>query len=416
MKAIPLPKVFDALWVDCRLATMAGGTDPYGMVEKAALAVRDGRIVWLGPAAELPPDAGRRARVVHWLNDALITPGLIDCHTHLVYSGNRAREFEMRLDGASYADIARAGGGILSTVEAVRRCPEDSLYAQSLNRLRILQAEGVTTVEVKSGYGLDTANEIKMLRVVQRLAQQNPATVLATFLGAHALPIEYKDRSDDYIDLVVGEMLPAVARRGLASAVDVFCEKIGFSTTQTELVFKAAADYGLRVKLHAEQLSDQKGAILAARYGALSVDHLEYIADDGVKALAATDTVAVLLPGAYYFLQEAQKPPVDQFRKAGVAMAVATDCNPGSSPCTSPLLMMNMACLHFGLKPAEALAGFTINAARALGIEAERGSLEVGKWADLAVWDISEPSELAYHLGGNPCRSVVKEGLTISDS
>jgi imidazolonepropionase len=321
----------------------------------------------------------------------------------------------MRLNGASYADIARAGGGILSTVEAVRRSSEDNLYAQSLGRLRALQAEGVTTVEIKSGYGLDTASELKMLRVIRRLGQLNPLTVLATFLGAHALPPEYQDRADDYIGLVINEMLPAVAQAQLAGAVDVFCEKIAFNTAQTERVFKAAAGSGLRVKLHAEQLSDQKGAILASRYDALSVDHLEYIAEDGVKALAAADTVAVLLPGAYYFLQETRRPPVERFRAAGVPMAIATDCNPGSSPCTSPLLMMNMACLHFGLTPVEALAGFTVNAARALGLADERGTLEIGKWADLAVWAIGEPAELVYNLGANPCQSVVKEGQVVCE-
>jgi imidazolonepropionase len=273
-----------------------------------------------------------------------------------------------------------------------------------------LQAEGVTTVEIKSGYGLDTTNELKLLKVARQLGQNFAVTVRPTFLGAHALPPEFSDRPDDYIDLVIEEMLPAVAAGGLAVAVDVFCERIAFTPAQTEKVFQAALKHGLTLKLHAEQLSDQKGAVLAARYGALSVDHVEYMLEDGAAALAAGDTVAVLLPGAFFFLRETRKPPVALLRRYGVAMAVATDCNPGSSPTTSPLLMMNMACLQFGLTPAEALAGFTINAARALGLHDQVGTLAVGKKADFAVWDVTDPAELAYRMGGNPCRMTVKEG------
>ena len=400
---------WDALWLDCHLATMAG-PKPYGIIADGALAVKDGRIAWIGPAVELPAGAEERAGGVHRLNNAWVTPGLIDCHTHLVYAGNRANEFEMRLNGATYEEIARAGGGIVSTVKAVRAASEEELVVQSTPRLRALQSEGVTTVEIKSGYGLETASELKMLRVARRLGQDHPVTVHATFLGAHSLPSEFQGRPDAYIDLVIEEMLPAVAAENLAHAVDVFCENIAFSVAQTERVFKASVECGLPVKLHAEQLSDQKGAILAARYDALSVDHVEYIQPDGVAALADRGTVAVLLPGAFYFIHETQKPPVESFREAGVPMALATDCNPGTSPCTSPLLMMNMACVNFGLTPAEALAGFTTNAARALGIAADSGTLEAGKQADLAVWDIQTPAELAYRLGGNPCCSVIKTG------
>lgn len=409
-----LPDTIDSLLLDCRLATMAGNT-PYGAIENAALALKDGRIAWVGPRSALPADAEGRAKKVHHLDGNWVTPGLIDCHTHLVYAGNRAKEFEMRLNGATYEEIARAGGGILSTVRAVRAADEEELYRQSLPRLKSLQAEGITTVEIKSGYGLDTASELKMLRVARRFGREMPLTVSPTFLGAHALPPEYSDQPDAYIDLVVNEMLPAVSREEAAASVDVFCERIAFSTAQTEKVFKAARGLGLRVKLHAEQLSDQKGAVLAAKHNALSTDHLEYLETDGVDALAQGETVAVLLPGAYYFLHETRKPPVDRLRRAGVPMALATDCNPGSSPSTSPLLMMNMACVLFGLTPAEALAGFTVNAARALDMRDRLGSLEAGKKADLAVWDIAEPAELAYRMGGNPCRFVIKEGAVVFD-
>jgi imidazolonepropionase len=407
-----LPDNLDSLWLDCHLATM-NGSEPYGMIKRGALAVKDGRIAWVGRESEIPSTAIDSAKEVHRLGGAWLTPGLIDCHTHLVYAGSRAREFEMRLQGASYEEISRAGGGIMSTVKAVRAASLDELYAQSAPRLKAMQREGVTTVEIKSGYGLDTANELKMLKTARRLGDDLPVTVCPTFLGAHALPPEFQGRSDAYIDLVVEEMLPAVAADQLAVAVDAFCERIGFSAAQTEHVFAAAESYGLRVKLHAEQLSDQHGAQLAARYKALSADHLEYLSHDGVESLATAGTVAVLLPGAFYFLGETRKPPVEALRTAEVPLAVATDCNPGTSPTTSPLLMMNMACVLFGLTPAEALAGFTINAAMALGLQDQVGSLEPGKMADLAVWDVDEPAELAYGLGCNPCRLVVKEGKTV---
>ena len=383
---------------------------PYGIIEKGAMAVDKGRIAWLGSIESPSLGCADKARSVHRLDNAWVTPGLIDCHTHLVHAGNRAREFEMRLNGATYEAIARSGGGIISTVNAVRNASEADLYAQSAGRLKAMLAEGVTAVEIKSGYGLDTENELKMLRVARQLGREFPATVMATFLGAHALPPEYTGRPDAYIDLVVDEMIPAVAAQGLATAVDAFCERIAFTPAQTERVFTAARQHGLRVKLHAEQLSDSNGAALAARFGALSADHLEHLNAAGAAAMAAAGTVAVLLPGAYYFLKETRKPPVDLLRGQGIPMALSTDCNPGTSPTTSPLLMMNMACVNFGLTPAEALAGFTVNAARALGMQDRWGTLEVGKPADFAVWDIEEPAELAYRMGGNPCRMTVKGG------
>jgi len=403
---------YDTLWHSAHLATMCD-VKGYGIIHHAAIAVQDGHITWVGPMQNLPPNALRLARKVYDLNNAWITPGLIDCHTHLVYAGSRAHEFEMRLNGASYEAIAQAGGGILNTVKAVRAASEDMLYEQSLPRLAAMQAEGLTTVEIKSGYGLNTKSELKMLRVAHRLGRDTGVTVLPTFLGAHALPPEFKGRSDDYIDSVIRDMLPVVAAEGLAAAVDVFCERIAFTPAQTERVFQAARQHNLRIKLHAEQLSDQKGAILAVRYGALSVDHLEYLEKDGVDAMAGTNTVAVLLPGAYFFLNETRKPPVEHLRKNGIPMAVSTDCNPGSSPTTSPLLMMNMACILFGLTPAEAVAGFTVNAARALGLQQQIGTLAKGKKADFAVWNISEPAELAYQMGGNPCRMTVKAGKVL---
>ena len=405
------PDQVDALWLGGHLATMQGsGSGLYGIIENGALAITDGAIAWVGAAVDLPDTAATRAHAVHPIAGRWVTPGLIDCHTHLVYAGSRVHEYEMRLNGATYAEIAGAGGGILSTVSAVRAADANALYTQTAPRLKALQSEGVTTVEIKSGYGLNTEAELKMLRVARRLGCDFPVTVCPTFLGAHALPPEYSGRPDAYIDLLVTETLPAVAAAGLAVAVDAFCERIGFTAAQTERLFAAATDLGFRVKLHAEQLSDQKGAILAARYRALSADHLEYLQADGVSALAEGGTVAVLLPGAFYFLNETRKPPVTRLREAGVPMAVATDCNPGTSPCTSPLLMMNMACVLFGLTPAEALAGMTVNAARALDLADRIGTLAVGKQADFAVWDIAAPAELVYRLGGNPCRQVVRAG------
>jgi imidazolonepropionase len=386
---------------------------PYGAVENAAIAVKDGRIAWLGPMADVPGDQRAVAREVHNLVGRWVTPGLIDCHTHLVYGGDRAHEFELRLGGATYEEIARAGGGIRSTVAATRAASEDQLIAAADIRLSALQAEGVTVVEIKSGYGLDTETELKMLRAARALGRRRSVTVRTTFLGAHALPPEFEGRADDYIDMIIAEMLPAVTTAHLADAVDAFCEKIAFTPAQTERLFAAATKAELSVKLHADQLSDLGGAALAARFRALSADHLEYTSDEGVAAMAKAGTVAVLLPGAFYFLREKQLPPIAQLRAARVPIALATDNNPGSSPVTSPLLMLNMACTLFRLTPEEALAGVTRHAAAALGLSASHGTLEIGKAADFCTWDIERPAELSYRIGFNPCSVVVQAGLPI---
>ena len=403
--------MWDAIWTGGRLARMTAD-GPYGAVEAGALAVQDGRIAFAGPEADLPGRPETLARTLHRLDGRWVTPGLIDCHTHLVYGGDRAREFEMRLEGASYEEIARAGGGIVSTVAATRAADEDALVASARPRLAALLAEGVTTVEIKSGYGLELETEVKQLRVARRLAADLPVTVRTTFLGAHALPPDYAGRDDAYIDAVCA-MMPAMKDSGLADAVDGFCEGIGFSPEQTARVFEAAAAQGLPVKLHADQLSDLGGAALAARFGALSADHLEYTSEDGVAAMAAAGTVAVLLPGAYYFLRETKLPPLEAFRRAGVPIALATDSNPGSSPVTSLLLMLNMACTLFRLTPEEALAGVTREAARALGLQARYGTIEPGKAADLAIWRIERPAELSYKIGANPCVGVIRSGETV---
>jgi len=392
--------MWDTLLTDANLATMAGGR--YGAIERGALAVADGCIAWVGPQSELPGEPGTLAREHESLDGRWLTPGLIDCHTHLVYGGHRAREFEQRLQGATYEEIARAGGGIVSTVRATRDASDTRLAQDAAVRLRRLLDDGITTVEIKSGYGLDTATEMKMLRVARLLGSLTGVRVRTAFLGAHALPPEYAGRADDYIALVCDEMLPAVAEADLADAVDVFCERIAFSAEQTSRVFDRAGQFGLPVKLHADQLSDGGGAALAARYGALSAEHLEYTSDEGVLAMAAAGTVAVLLPGAFYFLRETKLPPVAALRDAGVPIAIATDCNPGSSPLTSLLLALNMACTLFRLTPEEALAGATTHAARALGMANEVGTLEVGKAADLAAWEIDTPAELAYAMGASP--------------
>lgn len=383
---------------------------PWGAIRDAALGVKDGRVAWIGPRADLPGPPGSMARAVRDFSGRWITPGLIDCHTHLVHGGDRAREFEMRLQGASYADIARTGGGIVSTVKATRAAAEATLLDSAAKRLAALTAEGVTTIEIKSGYGLDVDSELKQLRVARRLGQQADVSVRTTFLGAHALPVEFEGRADDYIDFICAESLPAAAAAGLADAVDAFCESIAFTPAQTERVFRRAAELGLPVKLHADQLSDLGGAALAARHGALSADHLEYTGEAGVKAMAAAGTVAVLLPGAFYTLREVKLPPIDLFRQYGVPIAIATDSNPGSSPATSILLMLNMACTLFRMTPEEALAGATRNAARALGMQATHGTLAEGKVADFCVWDIADPAELAYRIGFNPLESRVRAG------
>lgn len=398
----------DRLWTKARLATMAPSVAaPYGTVDDGVVAARDGRILYAGPRSQAPAfaaaetiDCGRR-----W-----ITPGLIDCHTHLVYGGDRAHEFELRLQGASYEEIARAGGGILSTVTATRAASEDALFANADRRLSALLSEGVTTVEIKSGYGLELEAEAKTLRVARRIGRERPVRVRTTFLGAHAVPPEFKGRSGDYTALVAGPMLDAIAAEGLADAVDVFCEGIAFSPDETRTVFEAAQAKGLAIKIHAEQLSNLGGAVLAADMGALSADHLEHLDEAGVIAMAKAGTVAVVLPGAFYFLREKVKPPIELLRQHGVVIALATDANPGSSPLTSPLLVMNMACTLFRLTPEEALAGLTRHAAQALGLQDEIGTLEAGKACDLAIWDIERPAELAYRIGFNPLHARIWNG------
>ncbi len=400
---------WDSLWFNGHAATMG----PMGNVREAAVAVKDGRIAWIGAAKDRP--AGRAAEE-HDLGGRWVTPGLIDCHTHLVFGGNRAREFEMRLEGATYEEIARAGGGIASTVAATRAADEESLIASAAVRLQRLLAEGVTVVEVKSGYGLDLATERRMLRAARALGERFPVTVRTTELAAHALPPEFAGRADDYIALVCEDILPALAADGLLDAVDAFCERIAFSPEQTARVFDTAQRLGLPVKLHADQLSDGGGAALAARYKALSAAHVEHTGEEGARAMAAAGTVAVLLPGAFYMLRETKLPPIDLFRRHGVPMAVSTDCNPGTSPAVSLLLMLNMACTLFRLTPQEALAGVTRNAALALGMAGSHGTLEPGKAADLAVWDIGDPAELCYWLGANPCAAVVRAGRLVKSS
>ena len=401
--------MWDEIWLNGRLATMVAGGVPYGAIPDGAIASAEGRIAWVGAREALSAKPEKLARNVHDLDGAWLLPGLIDCHTHLVYGGDRAQEFELRLQGASYEEIARAGGGIRSTVARTRAASERELRASAQARLDALLAEGVTTVEVKSGYGLDTANETKMLRAARGL---EGATIRTTFLGAHALPPEFEGRSGPYIDLVVEEMLPAAAP--LADAVDAFCERIAFTPKETRRVFAAARARGLPVKLHADQLSDLAGAALAAEFGALSADHLEYTSETGIAAMARAGTVAVLLPGAFYFLREKQLPPVEGLRRAGVPIAIATDSNPGSSPATSLLLMLNMATTLFRLTPEEALAGVTRNAATALGLGASHGTLEVGKAADFAIFAIERPAELAYRIGWNPCIGRVRAGQRLS--
>ena len=406
---------WDQLWIGADLATMADSADPFGVVRDGALATKDDRIAWVGAAAELPglPDT-LAARVTH-LRSCWITPGLIDCHTHLVFGGHRAAEFMERLQGETYESIARRGGGILSTVAATRAASRQSLTASAAARLDRLAEEGLTTVEIKSGYGLDTDTELKMLRAAGDLAGHFPGTIVRTFLGAHAIPGEYAGRADDYIRLVCDEMLPRVVEEGLADTVDAFCERIAFTPEQTSTVLEAARRRGLPVKLHADQLSDGGGAALGARLGALSADHLEHASDEGIASMAEAGTTAVLLPGAGYFTHSAKRPPVEQFRSHGVPMAISTDCNPGSSPVTSVLLMLNMACTLFRLTPAEALAGVTRHAASALGL-GDRGTLEVGRRADMAFWNITEPAELSYWMGTNPCVGVVCAGRPIRGS
>lgn len=403
--------MWDTLFLDAHLATMSAGSGkPYGAVRDGALAVEGGRIAWVGPAADLPGAPEALAREPVRLDGRWITPGLVDCHTHLVFGGDRSAEWEQRLNGASYEAIAKAGGGILSTVRATRQASEDELVEAATPRLEALAAQGATTVEIKSGYGLDLDSELKSLRAAARVGERCGVRVSRTLLSAHAVPPEYREDRAGYVRLICQTIIPAAAEAGVADAVDAFCETIGFTPEETEQVFAAAQAHGLRVKLHAEQLSDQGGAALAARFQALSADHLEHLSENGIAAMAKAGTVAVLLPGAFYFLRDSQAPPVQALRDAGVPMAVATDCNPGTSPVTSPLLMLNMACTLFSLTPEEALAGMTRNGARALGLEAETGTLEPGKAADLAVWNVETPAALAYWLGADLLHSRWRDG------
>ncbi|PBQ13450.1 imidazolonepropionase [Pseudomonas congelans] len=397
------------LWKNCHIASMAHGK--YSIIEDAAIVTSGALIEWIGPQAELAEPEHDNCID---LNGAWVTPGLIDCHTHTVFGGNRSGEFEQRLQGVSYAEIAAAGGGIASTVRATRAASEDELYASAERRLRHLLKDGVTTVEMKSGYGLDLENERKILRVIRRLGNTQPVTVRATCLAAHALPPEYTDRADDYINHICNDMLPALTAEGLVDAVDAFCEYLAFSPAQVEQVFITAGQLALPVKLHAEQLSSLGGSSLAARYKALSADHLEFMTEDDAIAMAAAGTVAVLLPGALYFLRETQLPPMDALRKHGVPIAISTDLNPGTSPGLSLRLMLNMACTLFRMTPEEALAGVTFNAAKALGMSATHGSLEAGKVADFVAWNIERPADLAYWLGGDLDKRIVRHGVESS--
>lgn len=396
-------------------ATLASfvGDAPYGLIERGAIAVQHGRIAWIGPVDALPDAPETLAKTVERVDGALITPGLVDCHTHLVFAGDRAHEFDLRLNGATYAQIAAAGGGIVSTVTATRDASEDQLYARSLPRAKALLADGVTTLEIKSGYGLELESERRMLRVARRLGRELGITVRTSFLGLHALPPEYKHQRDDYVSLVCDEILPALVAEKLVDAVDAFCESIGFSHAETRRLFDCAKQLGIPVKLHAEQLSDMHGAALVAEYGGLSADHLEHLSESGVSAMAAAGTVAVLLPGAFYALREIKLPPIDLLRQHGVPMAVATDCNPGTSPLLSLRLAAGMGCTLFRLTPEEALRGVTVNAARALGLT-DRGTLAVGQRADLVMWHARQPAELCYWIGGDLVRQVWLGGEPVS--
>lgn len=403
---------YTQVWLDINVATMAADAEqPYGSIKDAAIAVSDGKIAWVGPRSEMPEFDPFHTPVIKG-NGAWVTPGLIDCHTHLVFGGSRAQEFEKRLEGLSYEEIAKQGGGIVSTVKQTREADEQTLFVGAKDRLNALVKEGVTTVEIKSGYGLDTETEVKMLKVARLLGEHHPVTVKTTFLGAHALPPEYKDNADGYIDLVCNEMMPEVAKQGLADAVDAFCEGIGFSLAQTRRVFDKAVELGLPVKLHAEQLSNLGGTQLCAKYNGLSSDHLEYVDEAGVKAMKEAGTVAVLLPGAFYFLRETQLPPMELLHQYEVPIAIATDTNPGSSPLCSLLLMLNMACTLFRMTPEQALAGVTRNAAKALGFD-DRGVLAQGKRADFVLWNIDHPAELAYQFGVNKAIDVVIDGSIV---
>lgn len=408
--------MWDRIWIGGAIATMARPAAPYGLITDGAVGVADGKVAWVGPANALPDAPDALAQEVHRLDGALLMPGLIDCHTHIVHGGDRADEFEQRLRGVSYAEIARQGGGIRATVRATRDAAPETLQREAQRRLDDLMAGGVTMIEVKSGYGLDRDTELKQLRVARDLGAANPVHVTTSYLGAHGIPPEARDDPDGYITFVCDQVLPVVAAEGLADAVDAFGEQIALSPGQVERVFAAAHRQGLPVKLHADQLSDQGGAALAARYEALSADHLEYTSVQGVQAMAGAGTVAVLLPGAFYYLKETKRPPVDAFREAGVPIAVGTDCNPGSAPVSSLQTAMNMACVLFGLTPEEALAGATREAARALGMASARGRIAKGMAADFSLWDVTQPAEIVYRLGDNRCIGRVLDGVPVVQS
>jgi len=403
-------KAWDQVWIGANIATMVAGAEPYGNIRNAALAVKGERIAWIGPAAAAQSKAAAQGLAAQDAQGLWMTPGLIDCHTHLVYGGNRVEEFEQRLCGVTYEDIARAGGGILSTVQATRAASHDELHRSAAVRAHRLMSEGVTTIEVKSGYGLELDAERRLLEVARDLGKELPVSIKKTFLGLHSLPPEYTARRQDFVSEVSGPWLESLAAAGLVDAVDAFCETVAFSLTETERLLEAARHLGLRAHVHAGQLSDMGAAELAAKWGALSADHLEYLSAAGARSLAAAGTVAVLLPAAYFTLRQQTPPPIASLREAGVPLAVATDCNPGTSPCTSILLALNMACTLFGLTPEEALSGATRHAARALGALDDIGTLEVGKAADIAFWRIERPAELCYGLGANPCAAVVHRG------
>ncbi|HKO09911.1 MAG TPA: imidazolonepropionase [Alphaproteobacteria bacterium] len=405
--------MWDRIWINLRLATLEPGGEPYGAIRDGAIAAAQGRIAYVGSRAQLPDRPEALAREVIDAGGRWMTPGLIDCHTHIVFAGNRAEEFELRLEGATYEEIARRGGGIRSTVAKTRAASEEALFESARDRLNYLMAEGVTTVEIKSGYGLATESELKMLRVARRLGRELALDVVTTLLGAHALPPEYEGRQKEYVELVCREMIPAAAEAKLADAVDAFCERIAFTPEETAAVFEAARERGLPVKLHADQLSDLGGGALAARFAALSADHLEHSSETSVAAMAQAGTVAVLLPGAFYFLGERRLPPIEALRRHRVPIALASDCNPGSSPALSLLLMLNLAATLFRLTPEEALFGITRHAATALGLGRDRGRLASGMKADFALWDIDHPAELAYWIGRNPCAGVVKDSVPL---
>jgi imidazolonepropionase len=403
-------KEWDQVWIGANIATMVAGAEPYGNIRNAALAVKGERIAWIGPAAEAKSKAAAQGLSAQDAQGLWMTPGLIDCHTHLVYGGNRVEEFEKRLCGVSYEDIARAGGGIQSTVQATRTASHAELHRSAALRAHRLMSEGVTTIEVKSGYGLELDAERRLLEVARDLGKELPVSIKKTFLGLHSLPPEYAARREEFVSQVCGPWLESLVAAGLVDAVDAFCENIAFSLTETERLLEAAKHFGLRAHVHAGQLSDMGAAELGAKWGALSADHLEYLSAAGARALAAAGTVAVLLPTAYFTLRQETPPPIALLREAGVPLAVATDCNPGTSPCTSILLALNMACTLFGLTPEEALSGATRHAARALGALDDIGTLEVGKAADIAFWRIERPAELCYGMGANPCVGVVHRG------